>query len=315
MLLQQASGVSDTGTLNRIMEAMSKSRLGGGAGVEAEKALQDALTGGRQLTESQTNVPLQQLKVQEEMAGYLERMAQREVERTTHGFARGTGEGTYEGLLSKAEAQRRLPESKEKETAESLNRKAGAELLKMPDIATNLGGSLYKVVSPVIEEVFGKFLSANEDKIKTLKAKPKLTKEETEELTKLTKEQQTARETQGDLSTQEGFTAKLLGSMGFKLPGRETGTRGAGGMEKPTPERGLRTLPTEPVAAMPTETIRGGRGGGLEVRSPQTYEGSTIKFEPAEVRLIIESAEGKALGDIKLWMEQAQSILKDANKS
>lgn len=71
-LLGTMVGTQDTGTLNRLMEAMSKTALGGDKGkAETEKILSDTLTRGRSVAESQTDIAAQQLSVLRDSASTL----------------------------------------------------------------------------------------------------------------------------------------------------------------------------------------------------------------------------------------------------
>ena len=72
MLLQQMSGIQDTGALNRVMEAMSKGSLGGGTDKTAgATALQEAMGMGKQLADSQTNYAALQIENGKEQVGHL----------------------------------------------------------------------------------------------------------------------------------------------------------------------------------------------------------------------------------------------------
>lgn len=87
-LLSQMTGTTDTGTLNRLMEAMSKTRLGGGAAVDAQTALKEAMSAGREMTESQTDIVMQQLAVQKDMAAYMKGMHAAMIQRTITGMTK-----------------------------------------------------------------------------------------------------------------------------------------------------------------------------------------------------------------------------------
>ena len=67
-MLKSMSGITDTGKLNRLLEAMSKGPLGvSGGGIDSGDALREALTGGQKITESQTDIASQTLAVNKNM--------------------------------------------------------------------------------------------------------------------------------------------------------------------------------------------------------------------------------------------------------
>ena len=55
-MLQQMTGISDTGQLNRLLEVMSKTELGTGASIDAQNALSEAMKNGEDITTKQTDV-------------------------------------------------------------------------------------------------------------------------------------------------------------------------------------------------------------------------------------------------------------------
>ena len=106
-LLSQMSGQSDTGMLNRMMEAMSKTQLGGSGGsmkdqASAQDEMAKALGAGKDLTESQTNRQLQQIEIERESAGFLAAITAKLYSKEYMGY----GSGEIDNLLA---ANQKLP--------------------------------------------------------------------------------------------------------------------------------------------------------------------------------------------------------------
>jgi hypothetical protein len=55
-LMQQMTGIGDTGELNRLLEVMSKAELGTGQSVDAQNALSEAMQNGQDIASKQTDI-------------------------------------------------------------------------------------------------------------------------------------------------------------------------------------------------------------------------------------------------------------------
>jgi len=184
-LLSQMTGNSDVGQLNRIMEAMSKTTLGGAGEDKAanEAVLTKALTGGREMMEGQTNMASQQLKVAQDQLAVLEAIKSRTTEREI--FAPKKGELDY--IQAERSRTGRIGDDAKEFKTERLQEESGRATSRVATAGIDSGKRLLTGFeeTTVGQKMMESFEKANEEEIKKLEKKGDKTADDKKKLTDL----------------------------------------------------------------------------------------------------------------------------------
>ena len=303
-MLMGQFGISDTGVANRIMEAMSKVKIGEGVGPEAEAELTKALSAGRDLTERQTEHLALIAANTYEARGILSSMWAYQQARNITGFA----PGQLEGLLAEQAAEAKTTPLQKaaviKSTPDSLNKEIGKATLNSFNRGVDLAAT-------AIDKIVDQNEYLKEQINKNLDSKITNLNQEITKLSKLpatTENKKKIIELKNELletsdAKNKGFSSIIKNAFGVKDIAKEESI-----IRKPFTSaiegRMKETLPTArqlnvSSAQITTKSmelpIERPIGMGLEM--PKAPFASPVKFEPIEIRIEV-SENGKAVREL-----------------